>query len=319
MRQPGQDRGVGGNSLRVLVAASPVEWEMTALRRETLPSGATRVGSGALWILILTGSVTLETAAEQRPVRPGDAILVDRRTAHRLTADAESELVHADLRPVGPSVALPSPLVLRGFDAENHGIVALVTSCQLEARCATRPFATAYANLLGATMAAAHASREGHDSGEAAAPSVDSQVTEVVAALSARPGERWTLDRMADLVHLSRSSLTERFRRATGHSPMRMVREARMARARKLLADECLPVTHVAYEVGYGSVAAFSRAFAADHGVSPVAWRSMPDRASHVTPRTSVARNSQEGPAEPGGRGRAGADQQQRLDTVAVQ
>ncbi|WP_036967188.1 helix-turn-helix transcriptional regulator, partial [Promicromonospora kroppenstedtii] len=96
-------------------------------------------------------------------------------------------------------------------------------------------------------------------------------VADVVAALAASPGEPWTLDRMAALVHLSRSALTERFRRATGHSPMRMLREVRMHRARTLLIDRCLPVTRVAFEVGYGSVAAFSRAFTTDHGRSPLA------------------------------------------------
>ncbi|MEU4388154.1 AraC family transcriptional regulator [Promicromonospora sp. NPDC023805] len=158
----------------------------------------------------------------------------------------------------------------------------------------------------------------------------DPVVAHVVAELAARPGEPWTLDEMAGLVHLSRSALTGRFRRATGHSPMRMLREVRMHRARTLLTVERLSVTQVAFEVGYGSVAAFSRAFAADHGVSPLAWRaglatstSTPPRrrpwVPSAPPAASGAGHPQDRPAEPGRDRSSRADQQQRLDAVPVQ
>lgn len=156
----------------------------------------------------------------------------------------------------------------------------------------------------------------------------DTAVAHVVAELVARPGEPWTLDEMAGLVHLSRSALAGRFRRATGHSPMRMLREVRMHRARALLAVERLSVTRVAFEVGYGSVAAFSRAFAADHGVSPLAWRAGPAASTpprhrpwvpSVPPPVSGAGHPQDRPADPGRDSRSRADQQQRLDAVPVQ
>ncbi|MGI5189801.1 helix-turn-helix transcriptional regulator [Promicromonospora sp. CA-289599] len=176
----------------------------------------------------------------------------------------------------------------------------------------------------------------------------DTAVAHVVAELVARPGEPWTLDEMAGLVHLSRSALTGRFRRATGHSPMRVLREVRMHRARTLLAVERLSVTRVAFEVGYGSVAAFSRAFAVDHGVSPLAWRSgpvapvgptsaarrcrpwvpsvppapaaRPGRTAASAPwPVSGAGHPQDRPADPGRDRRSRADQQQRLDAVPVQ
>ena len=332
-----------------------MEWEMTALRRERLPADASLVRPGALWVLVLSGAATLETAGDRRTILPGDAALVDARTAHRLTADVETDLVHGDLRRAVPSTPLPSPLVQRGFGEEHRGIVALVTTCPLSVECKVDRFAAAYASLLGAailslwqpTDGAGPADRGGQaDAGRG--PAGDAQVAEVVAALAAGPGEPWTLDRMAGLVHLSRSALTERFRRATGHSPMRMLREVRMNRARTLLTKQCLAVTRVAFEVGYGSVAAFSRAFTADHGVSPLAWRTGPDAvvpgpamadaaasgpvmpdvaapARAATPRTprapraSGAGYPQERPAEPRRHRRSRADQQQRPDAVPVQ
>ncbi|GAA4722933.1 AraC-type DNA-binding protein [Promicromonospora umidemergens] len=285
---------------------------MTALRRERLPAEASLVRPGALWGLVLSGAVTLETAGDRRTILPGDAVLVDPRTAHRLTADVETDLVHGDLRRSVTSTPLPSPLVQRRFGKEHRGIVALVTTCPLSVQCRVDRFASAYAGLIGAAISSLSPPPErAGDQGAVRGPADDPQVAEVVAALAARPGEPWNLDRMAALVHLSRSALTDRFRRATGHSPMRMLREVRMHRARLLLTKQCLAVTRVAFEVGYGSVAAFSRAFAADHGVSPLAWRAIP--------RASVARYPQERPAEPRRHRRSSPDQQQRPDAVPVQ
>ncbi|WP_419704027.1 helix-turn-helix domain-containing protein [Promicromonospora sp. NFX87] len=298
---------------------------MTTLRRECLPAGATTSGSSGLWALVLAGAVTLETAGARSRVLPGDAVLVDARTAHRLVVEVEADLVHGDLWQAVPSAALPSPLIVRGFSDRQRGVVALVTTCPLEVTCSQDLFSSSYAGLIGAAM-----SRLSQDDADGA--TADPAVAHVMAELAARPEEPWTPDDMAGLVHLSRSALTERFRRATGHSPMRMLREVRMHRARTLLAVERLPVTRVAFQVGYGSVAAFSRAFAADHGVSPLAWRAGPPTSTStptrprrrpwvpsVPPSASGAGHPQDRPADPGRDRRSRADQQQRLDPVPVQ
>jgi AraC-like DNA-binding protein len=343
---------IAGNSLRSFVAPVRMEWEMTALRRERMAAGEMRSRPGGLWALVLAGAVTLEAASGRSRVLPGDAVLVDARTAHRFTADVDTDLVHGDLRQAAPSAALPSPLVLRGFSDAQRGVVALVTTCPLEAKDGPDLFATSYAGLLGAAMTALWRAAEGPvgSADDDVNGTADAQVASVVATLADRPGEPWTLDRMAGLVHLSRSALTERFRRATGHSPMRMLREVRMHRARALLAEGWLPVTRVAFEVGYGSVAAFSRAFTADHGVSPLGWRAAPPpRTTSVLPpwpasapqlgttsAAPVARPvrpwvpsvppvrsgsgyAQERPAEPCRDRGTRSDQQQRADPVPVQ
>ena len=316
------------------MAPSRMDWEMTALTRERLSAGSTVVRHGALWALVVSVAATLETAGDRRTILPGDAIFVDPRTAHRLTADVETDLVHGDLRRSVAGATWPSPLVLRGFGDEHPGVVALVTTCPLTAECHAGLFAAAYAGLLGAAISSlSRAAWAGDRDGEAGGPADDPQVALVVAALAERPGEPWTLDRMAGLVHLSRSALTDRFRRATGHSPMRMVREVRMNQARRLLTGQHLAVTRVAFEVGYGSVAAFSRAFTADHGISPLAWRAMAEAAGPAPARpeaggpapaaqarrASAARYPQQSPAEARRHGRPRADQQQRTDAVPVQ
>lgn len=201
----------------------------------------------------------------------GYAVLVNGRTAHRLIATEDAAVFVADLRHVGPAHDLPSPLVVADFSSRHAGVAQLIDTCPLSEGCHSALFAASYAGLLGAAMTASWLDDEGPRPHPADG---DALVAEVTAAVTARPCEAWTLDRMARLTHLSRSALTERFRRVAGQSPMQLVREIRMREARLLLGDTGRPVTQIAFAVGYGSVAAFSRAFSAHHGLPPHIWRS---------------------------------------------
>jgi len=283
---------------------------MTSLRHERLPAGGRLAGPSHLWALVETGELVLKTTDGALSVRAGDALLVDARTPYHLTAATDSDLVYADLRLAVPSPPLPSPFLASGFRDQHPGVAGLVTACPLGDECrvsSVSSFAVSYAGLVGAAMTSSWLAA-GQD--EAAGAAGDAEVAEVMAALATRPGDPWTLDRMASLVHLSRSALTERFRRAVGRSPMQILREVRMHRARKLLGTDSLPVTRIAFEVGYGSVAAFSRAFAAHHdGIPPQEWR----RSS------SGAGDAQPCPAQSGGAGGGRADEQRRANSVSVE
>ncbi len=274
-------------------------WEMTTMRRERLTAGEAAKVQAPLWVLVVSGSATLETAHDVLTVRAGDAVLLDERTAFRLLAAAAAVLVHADLRLIAPSPPLPSPFVVRGFAAQHPGVAALVRGCPAGPDSSAL-FQESYTGLLGAAIASSWqaTATAGSDDVEAGDP----MVQDVVSALASRPAEPWTLDRMAALVHLSRSGLTERFRRSTGRSAMQVLRDVRMLEARRLLRDKELPITSVAFAVGYGSVAAFSRAFAAHHDdVPPQEWRRdqargtrsnaqpTPAAAAAIAPTASVA------------------------------
>ncbi|MFE9107714.1 helix-turn-helix transcriptional regulator [Actinomadura geliboluensis] len=282
-------------------------WEMSGMDHVQLPAGAVLTEPPApLWALVLAGEFTLETAFEAQSLAEGDAVLVDARTAHRLTASRrheESALVVADLRMAVPVRRLPSPLVVRGFGTRHGGVMALVTRCPLERACRPTLFAASYGNLIGAAMTTSWQEDQGGDAGPP-----DEAVTAVVAAVAARPAEPWTVEGMARLVHLSRSALGERFRRALGRGPAEVLREIRMREARRLLADPSRPVEYIASAVGYGSSAAFSRAFSSHHGVAPQAWR-----------EPSLTRDAQRGEKQPGRRGEPRAEQEGRLHAAGVQ
>jgi AraC-like DNA-binding protein len=100
----------------------------------------------------------------------------------------------------------------------------------------------------------------------------DPQIGRALALLHARPAFGWSLHVLAREVNLSRSALAERFTHLIGQPPMQYLANWRMQVAASSLArgDK---VGSVAFEVGYESEAAFSRAFKRLVGHSPSAWR----------------------------------------------
>lgn len=83
----------------------------------------------------------------------------------------------------------------------------------------------------------------------------------------------WTIEDLARDVGLSRSVLAERFADLVGMPPMQYLARWRMQIAAGLLSSGNTNIANIAAETGYGSEAAFSRAFKKLVGVPPSAWR----------------------------------------------
>ena len=90
--------------------------------------------------------------------------------------------------------------------------------------------------------------------------------------MHARPAHAWTIEELAHDVGASRSVLAERFAELVGLPPMHYLASWRMQIASGLLSNG-VHIAAVAAETGYGSEAAFSRAFKKLVGVPPSAWR----------------------------------------------
>jgi AraC-like DNA-binding protein len=94
------------------------------------------------------------------------------------------------------------------------------------------------------------------------------------------PGRQWSVPDLSAASGLSRSPLTERFEAILGTSPMRYVREWRLCLASVALSTTGKSIAEVAYGAGYGTEAAFNRAFSRAYGVPPAAWRQNARRGS---------------------------------------
>lgn len=102
----------------------------------------------------------------------------------------------------------------------------------------------------------------------------DPQIASVLHAIHADSARRWTLAQLASLASMSRTSLATRFRSLLGTSVHAYIARLRMLTAASLLEDPMRPkLARVAAQVGYGSEAAFSRAFLREMGVAPTKLR----------------------------------------------
>ncbi|CAN7436954.1 AraC family transcriptional regulator [Phenylobacterium sp. LjRoot225] len=91
--------------------------------------------------------------------------------------------------------------------------------------------------------------------------------------LHARVDQAWTTEALAGAVNMSRSAFAERFTAVVGEPPMTYLAGWRMQLACQMLRDSIRSVSEIAFEVGYGSEAAFTRAFRRERGVPPASWR----------------------------------------------
>ncbi|WP_127472639.1 AraC family transcriptional regulator [Microbacterium sulfonylureivorans] len=96
----------------------------------------------------------------------------------------------------------------------------------------------------------------------------DPQLGSAIAAIHREPGRPWTLAELARLAAMSRSAFAARFTGVVGTPAMTYVTASRMRAARAMLASG-RSVAAVASAHGYGSEAAFSRAFARTTGETP--------------------------------------------------
>ena len=101
----------------------------------------------------------------------------------------------------------------------------------------------------------------------------DPVVGSALALLHREVARAWSLDELAREIGTSRSVLGERFVRFVGTPPMAYLKRWRMQLAARALETTPRAVQQVASEVGYGSEAAFNRAFRRAFGVPPATYR----------------------------------------------
>ncbi len=81
------------------------------------------------------------------------------------------------------------------------------------------------------------------------------------------------VERLASVAHFSPWHFHRIYRETTGETVADTVRRLRLHRAAVELTRDDDPLERVAKRAGYGTLAAFSRAFSADYGVPPGAYR----------------------------------------------
>ena len=102
-------------------------------------------------------------------------------------------------------------------------------------------------------------------------------VDKVIWQIETHLDEPLTLELLADRVCVNVHHMCRAFQLRTGHSVMGYTRARRLAKAAQAIADGERDLIQVALTAGYGSHAAFTRAFSAAFGVAPSAVREAED------------------------------------------
>lgn len=101
----------------------------------------------------------------------------------------------------------------------------------------------------------------------------DPHIGRVVETILDHPERAYTLELLADIAHMSRSTFVRHFIQCFGRTPMAYVRDVRLRHAARLLQVSGLSIERVARNVGFASRSHFSRAFSDRFGGSPAEFR----------------------------------------------
>jgi AraC family transcriptional activator of pobA len=112
------------------------------------------------------------------------------------------------------------------------------------------------------------------EAGPSAAPGREAAlVARFRAQIEARLGEGWSVAQHALALGVSVSRLRAACASASGEAPIRMLQDRTTIEARRLLTHGTAPVSAIAYALGFGDPAYFSRWFARIEGVPPGEYR----------------------------------------------
>lgn len=181
-----------------------------------------------------------------------------------------------DLRPFNPLIeTLPRLLHVRAEGAEGWSVHAVRHA--VHASHERRPGSAAVLERLSEMMfvdaVRRYIERLPEDATGWLAGLRDACVGAALACIHAAPGHPWTIGELGARVGLGRSALHDRFVRFVGVPPMQYLAQWRMQVAATRLRETDDPVATVGLALGYGSEAAFSRAFKRIVGSPPSEWR----------------------------------------------
>jgi len=126
--------------------------------------------------------------------------------------------------------------------------------------------------ILFAQSLRSYIENEGHDN-PLFAGFADSKMAKALYAIHAEPSHNWTVDELASLAMMSRTSFATKFAHHMSTSPLNYLTKWRMQLARQQLVESESPMIVVAEKAGYQSEAAFGRVFKKHFAIAPATYR----------------------------------------------
>ena len=280
------------NIARKLVRTLSVDQVYPLIRIAHRQRGPLRVPQRIIFdhelVLILSGGATLDRVGESIALKPGTLLFLRPFEPHAFnptTKDVEHLAVHFDFtRDAFPGakdtqrrrpyrvqftegLSLPSVRQCGRGDLVADAFAELVrarekagaTSSLVEVACLMR--------MLGALFASPTSAASSSETRNVI------RVRRAVDYLHEHLAEQIDPGHLAEIADLSRSQFTRLFYEQTGATPMAYLRRARIAQARRLLADVDLSIKQIARRCGFADAYHFSRVFRQIDGLSPTLFR----------------------------------------------
>ena len=101
----------------------------------------------------------------------------------------------------------------------------------------------------------------------------DPHIARVLEAIHRDPASAWSLEELAKIAGMSRTSFVNKFTKSVSMTPLGYITHWRMQVARKQLTESNAPIIEIAENVGYQSEAAFGRVFKKQFQTAPATYR----------------------------------------------
>ena len=279
--------------------------------------------SPAILHLVLTGECLVEIAGNDAVrLRAGEAVLLVRGTPHRIFSELDAPEVTLTTLARPPLAGELVPVRHGGSGARTRVATCLAAMerplCDpilealpvlVRADLKSMPSARMMEDALGFSLSKSDAPRAGglatlaklsellfidvlRKHIEAAPPDAhgwiaglnDRYVGRALALMHGKPGDNWTVEKLARQVGLSRSALADRFVQLLGEPPISYLSRWRLRLAAQKLVHTRRTVESIATDAGYESSGAFSHAFKRTFGKPPSIWRKRKNRDRSLTP-----------------------------------
>ncbi|WP_178020934.1 AraC family transcriptional regulator [uncultured Paenibacillus sp.] len=219
-------------------------------------------------LVLIPVNVLHKTSPAGKLSRPHERLLVNFRTeaVSALLPGREEELEqlferYPVLRLTAEEQQLVQPLLARMLTEQKQQASGYEEYCRL-----------LLAELLLNLLRMAH-TRPNHDGEAGGGKQPYREIAEVARYINAHYEENLSLGELAGRFHLSPYYLSHIFPRVTGLTLVAYINRVRIEEACALLRETELPVTDIAYRVGYQSVTHFGRVFKKAKAVSPQSYR----------------------------------------------
>lgn len=105
--------------------------------------------------------------------------------------------------------------------------------------------------------------------------SYEESIQDIKKYISENLNEKLTVSKLGETVNMSSSHFSRVFKQQTGFSPYDYVLLSRLNRAKYLLLETDMPISAIAYDIGFNSESNFIYFFTENEGISPGKFRKL--------------------------------------------